>query len=322
MEYFPLVSVITPSLNRAKFISGAVQSVSNQEYSSVEHIVIDGGSTDSTLEVLKAFPHIRLISEPDRGLYDALNKGLCLAGGDIIGFLNTDDVYEAGCFSHVVRRFLSEPKIDAVVGRATVFQTLNQHPSKVIKIYPRIPTSGFLFEATAGASIFNAWFFRRRLFDQLGKFDTRYLYAADREFLIRMALNRKSYTSINQIVYHYRQHPGSLTITGKETGGSAYQLEFLEIAEKYLRYGEYSPFDRETILYWHGVVAADISLSALKGGRAKKAWKYAIRGMRVNPVWIGRFLSRALRGLQYLAKNNLEHNEIDAVGSKYYHSDL
>src|SRR4030066_1952836 len=98
---WPKVSIITPSYNRAGMIETAIQSVLSQNFPEVEHIIIDGGSTDGTLDVLKKYPHLRVVSEPDQGMYDALNKGLNLATGEIIGFLNTDDYYAPSVFDKI-----------------------------------------------------------------------------------------------------------------------------------------------------------------------------------------------------------------------------
>ena len=117
----PRLSIITPSLNRARYIEEAIESVLRQNYSDIEHIIIDGGSTDGTFEILARYPHLKTISEPDNGMYDALNKGLNIATGEIVGFLNSDDVYAENIFLLVVKQF-ENPEIQATAGRARFFE--------------------------------------------------------------------------------------------------------------------------------------------------------------------------------------------------------
>jgi glycosyltransferase involved in cell wall biosynthesis len=91
MSQLSLISIITPSFNQGCFIEATVRSVLDQEYPDLEHIIVDGGSTDGTREILARYPHLIVISEPDRGQAEAMNKGLRLATGEIIGWLNSDD---------------------------------------------------------------------------------------------------------------------------------------------------------------------------------------------------------------------------------------
>ncbi|MBN1416361.1 MAG: glycosyltransferase, partial [Bacteroidales bacterium] len=94
----PKISIITPCLNRVEFIRTAIESVLAQNYQNFEHIIIDGGSTDGTLELLKKYQHVIFVSEPDENLYEAINKGIRLASGKIIGHLNSDDFYSKAIF--------------------------------------------------------------------------------------------------------------------------------------------------------------------------------------------------------------------------------
>jgi glycosyltransferase involved in cell wall biosynthesis len=120
-DTWPLISIITPCLNSVGVIEQAIASVRCQNYPKVEHIIIDGGSKDGTLSVLEKYPDLRIISEPDQGLYDALNKGIRAAGGEVIGHLNSDDLYEVGALDKVVEAFRNHPEAEAVCGGAIVF---------------------------------------------------------------------------------------------------------------------------------------------------------------------------------------------------------
>ncbi len=103
MEHWPRISIVTPSFNHAKYIVDTIESVAGQDYPNLEHIVIDGASTDGTLEVLGRYPHLTVVSEPDRGHADAVNKGFRLATGEIWGFLNSDDTLLPGALFRVAR---------------------------------------------------------------------------------------------------------------------------------------------------------------------------------------------------------------------------
>src|SRR5689334_8323683 len=95
----PLLSIITPCLNRSTYIADAVESVLKQDYHNFEHVIMDGGSTDPTLSILGRYPHLQVFSEKDQGMYHALNKGIAKVRGEVIALLNSDDVYEPGIFS-------------------------------------------------------------------------------------------------------------------------------------------------------------------------------------------------------------------------------
>ena len=103
MSEYPKISIVTPSSNQGQFIAEAIQSVLDQGHQNVEHIIVDNCSNDETLKVLARYPHLKVICEKDRGQSDALNKGFKIAKGDIIGWLNADDLYLPGCFDHMLK---------------------------------------------------------------------------------------------------------------------------------------------------------------------------------------------------------------------------
>jgi glycosyltransferase involved in cell wall biosynthesis len=117
-----MITIITPSYNQAAYIEQTIQSVLRQDYARVEHIVMDGGSTDGTVDILKRYPHLIWRSEKDRGQADALNKGLALAKGDIIGWINSDDYYQEDIFSSVVEHFQTTGASWLVGRQADVFE--------------------------------------------------------------------------------------------------------------------------------------------------------------------------------------------------------
>ncbi len=111
-------SIITPTFNRRDMLAEALDSVARQDWPEIEHIVVDGGSTDGTLDLIAGHPELRLIGGPDQGVYDALNKGIAAATGDIVCFLNSDDMFEPGAFSAAAAGFANAPDCDSVCGAA------------------------------------------------------------------------------------------------------------------------------------------------------------------------------------------------------------
>lgn len=277
-----MISIVTPCLNRVQFVEEAIQSVVRQEYPVVEHIIVDGGSTDGTLEVLRRYPHLRVISECDEGLYDALNKGIGLARGEIIGHLNSDDFYRENVFAQIVRKFSMDPHIDVVYGGATVFEERADGTRRTVARYsaPRDMEMSFN-NITIGVPIINARFFRRRVYEQIGLYDMRYRIAADRDFLLRVALAGARSESLGCLVYHYRQHSGSLSISGQGVQRRKILREHLRIAERYLQADGISSQARHYCRVWHvreAMVGVLLALRELRFGEAvrygRRVWRY------------------------------------------------
>src|SRR4029077_16307933 len=109
---------VTPCLNMGAFIEDAICSVQSQGYPNFEHIIIDARSSDNTLEILKRYPHVRWVSEKDRGQSDGLNKGFRMATGDIVGWLNADEYYLPGAFRAIAQAYKAKPQADVFYGDA------------------------------------------------------------------------------------------------------------------------------------------------------------------------------------------------------------
>ena len=185
MEYPPLVSIITVCYNSEKYIRDTIESVLNQTYPNIEYIVIDGESTDSTLEIVKEYEpkfegRMRWISESDEGIYDAMNKGIKMAQGDIIGILNSDDWYEQDAVKAVVEQFDLDPQVDFVHGEMARYD--NQ--GKLESIYGK-KSDWFSFIDQAP---FNhpTCFSKKEVYQKVGLFDTRFDTAADYDFMLKV----------------------------------------------------------------------------------------------------------------------------------------
>ena len=110
------ISIITITYNSGKTVEDTLKSVAAQSYKNIEHVVIDGASKDNTLDIVKSFPNVKLISEPDKGIYDAMNKGVAMTTGDIVGILNSDDFYPSDDIIQKVVNAFNANKVDSIYG--------------------------------------------------------------------------------------------------------------------------------------------------------------------------------------------------------------
>jgi glycosyltransferase involved in cell wall biosynthesis len=182
------ISVVSPSLNQGRYIEDAIQSVARQDYPCFEHIVIDGGSTDATRSILEKHAHLRWVSEPDEGQTAALNKGIRLSSGQVLGWLNTDDVYRPGAFWTVARVFQQDPTTAMVVGNCDEID----EESRVTGCFrARLDQYEDMLRYWEWGSTFcipqAAVFLRMDLLAEIGEFNERYDLAMDYEMWLRVA---------------------------------------------------------------------------------------------------------------------------------------
>jgi glycosyltransferase involved in cell wall biosynthesis len=178
-----VISIITPNFNGSKFLDGCIQSVLEQGVE-FEHIIIDGGSTDCSLEIIKKYSHIKYISEKDNGMYDAINKGLKVASGDVIAYLNSDDRYPSGALSKVLKVF-EKSNPDYVYGDCRlVDENRNElYLYKAVSVPRSILTKISVVPWAQPSS-----FYKRSVFTKLSGFDTKYKLAADYHFMKQVIL--------------------------------------------------------------------------------------------------------------------------------------
>lgn len=303
-----LMSIITPSFNRVGFIETAIESVLIQNYSSIEHIIVDGCSTDGSLQLLESYSHLRVISESDRGVYDALNKGIKMATGEIIGQLNTDDYYEKGALQEVAELFRLNPFADAVVGRARVFKKDLSGGETTIAIHEAIAPNELAYRATIGVPIFNAWFFRRNLFEAIGPYSLDYPLIADRDFLIRCYLKEINIISTNSVFYNYCQHHESLTINVDRNSHTAIGIEILMLAEKYMHSESSDSLIKLYCADWHDSTAIELMIDFFRSKQLLSFLKVVCSAFKYNPKWPFVVASQSsLRIKNYLKKKYNAH---------------
>jgi glycosyltransferase involved in cell wall biosynthesis len=207
---------VTPSYNTGRYIGAAVQSVLDQDCPNVDYIVLDGGSTDKTVEVLKSFgPRLRWISEKDGGQSDAIKRGYAMTGqGDpdeILGWLNSDDTYAPGAFREVAQYFADHPEIDLLYGDATYTDWDGKHIADCVHIEPYslhrlCRYSDFMVQP--------ATFVRRRAYEAVGGVDAAIHWAMDYDLWLRIAVKGFKVAYLPKVLAHFRWLAENKTATG------------------------------------------------------------------------------------------------------------
>lgn len=186
---FPTISIITPSLNQGQFIENSIQSVLSQGYPNLEYLIMDGGSSDNTLSILDLYSdRLKWFSEKDSGQTDAINKGLQMAGGDIVGYLNADDLLLPESLSRVARLFMEAPNIMWVTGQCRIIDEQGRETRRLITTYKNM---WLRFRSLSSLLITDyisqpATFWRAGILKELGYLDESLHYAMDYEFWLRL----------------------------------------------------------------------------------------------------------------------------------------
>jgi glycosyltransferase involved in cell wall biosynthesis len=183
------ISIITPSYNQAAFIERTILSVLSQNYPDLEYIIIDGGSTDGTLEILKKYSaKIIWVSEKDNGQSDAINKGLKMATGDVVAYLNSDDTYEAGTFEKVAEFFKNNPDKFWAYGKCRIINEKDEEIRKSITWYKNLLLKNYSYPKLLSENFISqpATFWRKKMHTELGYFNKEEHFCMDYEFWLRL----------------------------------------------------------------------------------------------------------------------------------------
>lgn len=237
------LSIITVCWNSAATIEKTIQSVASQTYRNIEYIIVDGQSKDATLDIIQKYPDTvtKWISEPDKGLYDAMNKGIRMATGDYIGIVNADDTFADDTVIQRIAEFLQANPIDASIG--DIVQ--HREDGKIIRQYsakkwkPEKLKIGFM-------PAHPAIFFKKELFNKLGYYALDFKIAADYELIIRYFLKNKISWAYSDIITH------KMLIGGVSSSGWESYKRVSEEIKKGLRMNNvaFSPFRIDTRVVW------------------------------------------------------------------------
>lgn len=237
------VTIITVCYNSANTIEKTILSVQNQTYNNIEYIIVDGNSKDTTLSVIKKHENVisKWISEPDKGLYDAMNKGITMADGDLIGILNSDDTFNSDSVIEEIVNFHKKYDIDASVGNIVQ----HKENGKIIRLYsskywnPEKLKIGFM---PPHPSIF----FRKNIFEKFGNYDLGFRIGADYELISRFFLK-------NKITWKYSGIITTAMLVGglSSSGSSSYNLITKEIQKALSMNGiVFSPLKIKMRFFW------------------------------------------------------------------------
>lgn len=184
------ISIITATYNSGKTIKDTIISVYNQKYPNIEHLIVDGNSRDNTLEIIQNIPNkvVKIISEPDKGIYDAMNKGINLATGDIVGILNSDDFYSSDDIISDVAGIFQKTNCDAIYGDLEYVNEINTN--KVVRYWKSKEYKKGLFK-TGWHPAHPTFFVKKEIYEKYGNFNLKYRIAADYEIMLRFIEKNK-----------------------------------------------------------------------------------------------------------------------------------
>lgn len=285
----PRISVITPCLDRQALIGETVESVIAQDYPDVEHIIVDGGSTDGTLDTLSRYSHLRVISGPDKGPFDALNKGIAIATGMIVGILNSDDVYPPGTLHRVAAAF-SKGNADMIVGKAAFFRWHHGEIGHPLDEFGERPADHLTLEGVLwDAPMIEGRFLNARVYERIGTYDAGYRLGADLDFVIRLALAEVSTEYLDEVVYLYRRHSGSLTndsaVGATRATAAPLYAERLNLMERFLKDSSLTLRAKRMIRQWHSIHSCRATSVAVLEGRHLDSLRASLRGWRYDAAF-------------------------------------
>jgi glycosyltransferase involved in cell wall biosynthesis len=213
----PRISIVTPSYNQARFVGWTVRSVLLQRYPNLEYIVMDGGSKDETMKVLEPYAHrlAHLVSERDKGQADAVQRGLARSTGDIMAYLNSDDMLAPGALRLIAKYFDEHPSVDVVYSHRCTVDDANR-----VRWYWILPRHSDWYMSRWDLIPQETCFWRRRMFEKCGNVDPEYRFALDYDLFIRFMRAGARFVRLNRFLGVFREHDEAKTSQLLQTVGA------------------------------------------------------------------------------------------------------
>ncbi|SDW04185.1 glycosyltransferase family 2 protein [Thiocapsa roseopersicina] len=273
------ISVVTPSLNQAKFLEATLQSVLSQGYSRLEHIVVDGASEDGSTMIIDAHSdHLAdWVSEPDSGQANAINKGFAKATGDILCWINSDDLLAPGCLQRVADYFSNHPDAVWCTGQC---QLINETgvPGQVLEVNAALPSISWLmhFRDNRAAILQPSTFWRREAWEAVGPLREDLHYAFDFEFFYRIREHFGPPGQLDTVLSQFRLHDSSKTVST----GEMFLIEVMDVVRE--KRSGLSANDRVIVEAWLAAERAKECFirqqKALKQGNFLMHWRWRVLG--------------------------------------------
>jgi glycosyltransferase involved in cell wall biosynthesis len=293
----PIFTIITPTLNASATVEEAISSVLAQGVR-CEHLVMDGGSSDRTVEIASRFRNCTVHSGRDRGLYDAMNRGAFLARGQWLVFLQADDWLPDGALRAWLDAISQYPSAEIVTGSAEAVRVVGEGSFETqwgrTRDEEKTLTAGNI---ALGEPMLNARAIRKSLFKKAGPFDLAYSLASDRDFLLRLAQLRPESAATGAMTYRYRWHEGSRTMNAGNSLSRRLASENIAIARKHLADPAWSAGDRRTLRVWHSRQSMQAAMCAIEAFDPVTFLSVIPKSVLNDPYWPFAFAREFVGGL-------------------------
>jgi glycosyltransferase involved in cell wall biosynthesis len=273
---WPKISIVTPSYNQGQFLEETIRSVVLQGYPNLEYLIIDGGSTDNSVEIIKKYESwlTYWVSESDQGQTHAINKGFILAKGDKIAYLNSDDTYLPGVIGYVMLIFEQNPDSEIVYGDCNVIDETSTIIEKII--FPDLNLEKLIDGTTFGQP---AGFIHRSVIEKVGMFNENLTYVMDYDYWLRSVVNNVRFLYVNKVLGNLRMWSSCKSV-GQEWEMALEQLSLLE------QVMENPEAKKVPVVYWsNGLCNASLwaARSAFNSERLNEGIKYLMKAIKYAP---------------------------------------